>query len=146
MDSIIPHEIIIENEIIKVRPYRQRPLQCFNCFGFGHVSDVCTRDKICQLCSQPEHGECTRPRVCANCRESHDSRNKSCNIFKKEQEALLMSAVEHFSIGHAKKPLSQQSYSAAVKDFHPKPISPCNEGTLSTTGLERSQTVQSKTS
>ena len=139
MDSIVPHEIIIENEIIKVRPYRQRPLQCFNCFGFAHVSDVCTRAKICQLCSQPEHGACTRPRVCANCRESHDSRNKSCNIFKKEQEALLLSAAEHISIGHAKKLLSQRSYSAAVQDFHPKPA-------LSTTGLDRPQTVQSKTS
>ena len=139
MDSIVPHEIIIENEIIKVRPYRQRPLQCFNCFGFAHVSDVCTRAKICQFCSQPEHGACTRPRVCANCRESHDSRNKSCNILKKEQEALLLSAAEHISIGHAKKLLSQRSYSAAVQDFHPKPA-------LSTTGLDRPQTVQSKTS
>ena len=139
MDSIVPHEIIIENEIIKVRPYRQRPLQCFNCFGFAHVSDVCTRAKICQFCSQLEHGACTRPRVCANCRESHDSRNKSCNIFKKEQEALLLSAAEHISIGHAKKLLSQRSYSAAVQDFHPKPA-------LSTTGLDRPQTVQSKTS
>ena len=139
MDSIVPHEIIIANEIIKVRPYRQRPLQCFNCFGFAHVSDVCTRTKICQFCSQPEHGACTRPRVCANCRESHDSRNKSCNIFKKEQEALLLSAAEHISIGHAKKLLSQRSYSAAVQDFHPKPA-------LSTTGLDRPQTVQSKTS
>ena len=139
MDSIVPHEIIIENEIIKVRPYRQRPLQCFNCFGFAHVSDVCTRAKICQFCSQPEHGACTRPRVCANCRESHDSRNKSCNIFKKEQEALLLSAAEHISIGHAKKLLSQRSYSAAVQDFHQKPA-------LSTTGFNRPQTVQSKTS
>ena len=139
MDSIVPHEIIIENEIIKVRPYRQRPLQCFNCFGFAHVSDVCTRAKICQFCSQPEHGACTRPRVCANCRESHDSRNKSCNIFIKEQEALLLSAAEHISIGHAKKLLSQRSYSAAVQDFHPKPA-------LSTTGLDRPQTVQSKAS
>ena len=139
MDSIVPHEIIIENEIIKVRPYRLRPLQCFNCFGFAHVSDVCTRAKICQFCSQPEHGACTRPRVCANCRESHYSRNKSCNIFKKEQEALLLSAAEHISIGHAKKLLSQRSYLAAVQDFHPKPA-------LSTTGLDRPQTVQSKTS
>ena len=57
-----------------------------------------------------------------------------------------MSAAEHISIGHAKKLLSQRSYSAAVQDFHPKSISACNEGTLSTTGLERSQTVQSKTS
>ena len=31
MDSVVPHKIIIENEIIKVHPYRQRPLQCFNC-------------------------------------------------------------------------------------------------------------------
>ena len=27
MDSVVHHEIIIDNEIIKVCPYRQRPLQ-----------------------------------------------------------------------------------------------------------------------
>ena len=37
------------------------------------------------------------------------------------------------------KNLSQRSYSTAVQDFHPKPA-------LSTTGLDRPQTVQSKTS
>ena len=110
MDSVVPREIIIENEIslLKSALTDKDLLQCFNCYGFAHVSDVCTRAKICQFCSQPEHGACTRPRVCANCRESHDSRNKSCNIFKKEQEALLLSAAEHISIGHAKKLLSNK--------------------------------------
>ena len=51
-----------------------------------------------------------------------------------------------FALRMLKNLLSQQSYSAAVQDFHPKPISACNKGTLSTTGLERSQTVQSQTS
>ena len=83
---------------------------------------------------------------CVQIAESHDSRNKSFNIFKKEQETLLMSAAEHISIGHAKKLLSQRSYSSAVQDFHPKPVSVCNKGTLSTTRLERSQTLQSETS
>ena len=119
VNSIVPPEIIVESEIIRVRPYRPRALQCFNCYGFGHASRICTRDKICQFCSQPEHGECSRPRVCANCKENHDSRNKSCKVLKKEEEALLMSEAEHISIGHAKKLLSKRSYSDALKDSNP---------------------------
>ena len=63
INSYLPPEIIIDNEIIRVRPHRPRVLQCFNCFGFGHSSRICTRNKICELCGQAEHGECSRPVV-----------------------------------------------------------------------------------
>ena len=123
INSVLPSEIVIESEILRVRPYRPRVLQCFNCFGFGHASRVCTRAKICQSCSQLEHGDCSRPKVCANCKGDHDARNKSCKIFEKEQEAMLLSIAEHISIGHAKKLLAKRSYSDAVKESKPNSTS-----------------------
>ena len=114
--SDLPTEIIVDHEFIRVRPYRPRPLQCFNCFGYGHASRVCTRGKICQSCSEPEHGDCTKPKVCVNCKAAHHARDKNCTAFKKEQEALLKAEAEHISIGHAKKLLSKTLYSDILKD------------------------------
>ena len=115
VNSHLPSEIIFDREIIKVRPYRPRALQCLNCFGFGHSRKVCTRNKICERCAQPEHGECSSAAVCVNCKGVHRSRDKTCPVFKNEQEALLKSIAEHISIGQAKKLLSKRSYSDAVK-------------------------------
>ena len=115
VNSFLPPEIVLDSEIIKVRPYRPRVLQCFNCFGFGHSSRVCTRGKICESCAQPEHEECSRPVVCVNCKGDHRARDKQCTVFKKEQEALLKSVAEHISVGHAKKLLAKRMYSDAVK-------------------------------
>ena len=115
VNSDLPTEIIFDNEILRVRAYRPRVLQCFTCYGFGHASRVCTRNKICEHCSDPEHGECSRPKVCANCKGAHHARDKNCKVLKKEHEALLFSAAEHVSIGHAKKLLAKRNtYSDVV--------------------------------
>ena len=115
-NSVLPTEIVLESELMRVRPYKTRVLQCYNCYGFGHASRVCTRDKICEFCSQPEHGDCDRQKLCVNCKEEHDARNKKCKVFKKEEEALLKSLAEHISIGHAKKLLARRSYSDIVRE------------------------------
>ena len=115
VNSILHSEIVFEREIVRVRPYKPRVLQCFNCYKFGHASRVCAGTKICEFCSQPEHGECSRPKVCINCKEEHHARNKECKMFRKEQEALLKSMAEHISVGHAKKLLSKKSFSEILK-------------------------------
>ena len=115
-NSELPFQISIENEIMRVRPYRPRVLQCFTCYGFGHASKVCTRVKICQRCAQPEHGDCNNPKICINCKGSHHARDKECSMYKKEQEALLISFAEHISVGQAKKILARNTlYSDKVK-------------------------------
>ena len=127
INSSLPSELIFENEMVRVRPYRPRVLQCFSCYGFGHASRVCVKDKICVNCSQPEHGECSRPKVCVNCKGEHCARDKECKVYKKEQEALLKSIVEHTSVGHAKKLLSKSTYSDVVKVSKSSDIRPANK-------------------
>ena len=114
-NSALPSEIVLDCEIVRVRPYKPRVLQCFTCFGFGHASRKCTRNKICVNCSQPEHGDCSRSKVCVNCKEEHQARDKNCKVLKREQEALLKSIAEHISIGHAKKLLARNSYSDVLR-------------------------------
>ena len=115
INSNLPSELILENEMIRVRPYRPRVLQCFKCYGFGHASRICVKDKICEHCSQPEHEECSSPKVCVNCKGGHSARDKECKVYKNEQEALLKSIAEHISVGHAKKLLAKSTYSDIVK-------------------------------
>ena len=124
INSELPFEIIIEREIMRVRPYRPRVLQCFTCYGFGHASKVCTREKICQFCAQPDHGDCNNSKVCINCKGSHHARDKDCKAFKKEQEALTISFAEHISVGQAKKLLARSTlYSDKVKGPRPNSTS-----------------------
>ena len=111
----LPSEIILESEIVRVRPYRPRVLQCFNCYGFGHSARICTRNKVCERCGQVEHEECSRSLACVNCKGDHRARDKNCVIYKKEQEALLKSVADHISVGYAKKLLAKGTYSDALK-------------------------------
>ena len=133
VSSVLPTEIKVDSEIMRIRPYNPRVLQCFNCYRFGHTSRVCTRDKICLVCSQPEHGDCSRPKVCANCKEAHHARDKNCKVFKKEQEALIKANAEHISVGHAKKLLTKRnSYSDAVKTSGSSTTNGANVGSPAT--------------
>ena len=113
----IPSHIFIENVKINVRAYKQRPLQCYRCFKFGHPSDACRNEqKICMNCSAPEHGLCDREIKCVNCNKDHKPNSKICEEFRKEVEAIMKAAADHISIGAAKKILNKQpNFANAVK-------------------------------
>ena len=115
-DDNIPSHVHIENERIPVRPYKQKPLQCYNCFKFGHPSRVCKKDKLCGNCSAPAHGECLLVSKCINCHESHKSTDKKCEIFQAETAALLKADAEHISVAYARRLLSKSmNYAKALK-------------------------------
>ena len=114
-DTNVPTYIYYENIRTEVRPFKPRPLQCFNCFSYGHPSRICQREKICSNCSKSFHGECEQPKFCLNCKGQHRPNEKNCVTNKREQEALLKSEAEHISIGFAKKLLAKsRKYSEVV--------------------------------
>ena len=90
-NSDVPSHLYFENIRVKVREFRPRPLQCFNCYQYGHPSRICTRAKLCNVCSQTFHGECDKPAQCANCKGNHRPSDRECHIFKLEQEAIMYS-------------------------------------------------------
>ena len=87
-DDNVPPYIIIENERVRVRPFHSKPLQCYNCFEFGHPSNVCRNTKRCNNCSKPEHGTCEAAPKCINCLLDHKSTDKKCEEYKYEETAL----------------------------------------------------------
>ena len=113
-------QIDIEKEIIYVKPYRPKPLQCFSCYGYGHSSKRCTREKICCICAHPLHGDCDRKEVCVNCKGGHSARSRECGVYKKEEKAVLKAHAEHISVGHAKYLIAKTvTYSDKVKSAKP---------------------------
>ena len=114
-DVNVPSHVVFENERIRVKPFQPRPIQCFNCFKFGHPSRVCKNAKTCMNCAALEHGECSSNPKCVNCKLNHKANDKQCEVFKFEQSAINKANAEHTSIGYAKRELGKmKSYARAL--------------------------------
>lgn len=57
-----PQEIKIYNGIstIKVRPYIDNVMQCYNCYRYGHTFKYCKRGPVCVACAEEFHGHCNK--------------------------------------------------------------------------------------
>ena len=130
-DENVPSHVIFENERVKVRPFHPRPLQCYNCFEYGHPSNMCKNTKICSNCSNPEHGTCQLTSKCSNCSLDHKSTDKNCPEYKYEEAAIYKANAEHITIGYAKRLLGRPpSYAGAVKS-----------SSINTTGAQHSTPI-----
>ena len=88
----------------KVKPFRINPIQCYNCFQYGHVASRCTNSTKCGNCSGPhEEEECESEQYCCNCNERHSPKSRNCPRYKFEQEVSIVAQNEHVSFGAAKR-------------------------------------------
>ncbi|XP_029178647.1 DNA-binding protein HEXBP-like [Nylanderia fulva] len=69
--------------IAKIELLKARPLQCFRCWGHGHLKANCTspndRSKNCYRCGEEGHSAlaCVNPPACVLCKEQgKDSRHR----------------------------------------------------------------------
>ena len=113
--STVPSHVLLENVRVAVRAYKQKPVQCFKCYKFGHLSRTCTAEQLCVNCSGPEHGVCSAIAKCVNCNLAHKSTDKCCEDYKFEEAAIIKANDEHLTVGFAKKILGKsKSYARAV--------------------------------
>ena len=79
------------HNVVQFEP-KQRVIQCYRCFKFGHVAKLCSRqEQRCNLCSK-NHSEqncmfwqdknCDRCK-CSNCGGKHESLDRKCPSYKK---------------------------------------------------------------
>ena len=88
----------------KVRPFIPRPLQCYNCWRFGHPQGKCQADTVCKLCGlKPHEGSCPSPKKCSNCKGPHGPADKDCPTLKKETAIQRIRAERGISFGEARK-------------------------------------------
>lgn len=109
----LPEYIHIGYLKIKVRQYIPNPLQCKNCFRFGHIKTKCASPTVCFTCAEikeEEMHECSLVKKCINCKGPHNSLDrKSCNILKKEIAIIETKTKNNISFYEAKQMVMKNS-------------------------------------
>ena len=121
---ILPSTIKIGYLSVRVDMYIPNPLQCFNCYRFGHHERTCTSQSICRCCgtSHDEMQNCTKTPKCSNCNETHNATSRLCTKWVTEKEVLRVKHTQSLSFPEARKivtntnsPQIQTTYASATK-------------------------------
>ncbi|KAL1447696.1 hypothetical protein WDU94_005614 [Cyamophila willieti] len=82
-----PSYIVLWYTKVTCEPYKQNPIQCFNCYKFGHITKSCRSTKLCKICFQKEDGHTCNPTIvkCTNCDGTHNASSKSCPEFERQK-------------------------------------------------------------
>lgn len=83
----IPEFVYINYQRFNVRPYKEKPLQCYKCQRYGHTSSNCNGQERCVVCAGNHRlQDCPKQEVCcANCGQQHTASFSGC---QKAKEAV----------------------------------------------------------
>lgn len=94
-NGIYIQKLCLKLNVEKARPPKPRPLQCYHCWGYGHLASKCSSEKVCRRCSdkitvEADHSDCSKPPKCGNCGSlDHDATNHSdCPLFNRILQKL----------------------------------------------------------
>lgn len=84
----IPEFVYVNYQRFKVRPYLEKPLQCYKCQRYGHTSANCNGQERCVVCAGNHRlQDCPKQEVrCANCGEPHTASYPGCHKSKEAVE------------------------------------------------------------
>lgn len=101
----IPNEVRLYGGVtgLKIRPYVESVLQCYNCYGFGHLAKHCKNKKVCMMCAQDFHGHCDLPAKCINCGGGHKPQDKRCEKFQINIEIKKLMANSSLNVSEARE-------------------------------------------
>ncbi|KAG0414639.1 hypothetical protein HPB47_008182 [Ixodes persulcatus] len=78
----LPKKVVVSRQIFNVKPYRPRPIVCYNCHDLGHMTDVCPcHERRCGCCGyihEEDMEDCKKEPQCRNCNGSHVATSKDC--------------------------------------------------------------------
>lgn len=119
-----PTKVKLGYLVIPVRILIPKPIQCFNCYKFGHGTKFCKSSSRCGNCAGAKHNDNTKCEVtskCANCNENHPSWSKSCKFFRDQKEILRIKAENCCSYNEAKSSFFQSRRYATAASKHNQP-------------------------
>lgn len=88
---------------IKIYPYIEKVVQCYNCFKYGHVSKICRSPRRCVICGEAFHDRCMENNRCINCGLNHRSDDKRCEAYQYNRELKSIMAKCECNIYEAKR-------------------------------------------
>ena len=106
--SFLPDSIRIGPLHLRVRPFLDRPLQCYGCYKYGHGKKNCTETPRCGNCSALDShptDECESNSYCFYCRDGHPVRSRQCSQYRLEQDILHLANTQFISLGSARREL-----------------------------------------
>lgn len=118
-----------------------RMMQCFNCYGFGHVAKACRAAPSCHKCEgSHQHTECTRSAgdYCANCKtKGHKPWQQKCPVWQKEKtrkDLIYKSRPSRFIETHANRTRGASPTTDLLTPPLPTPAPPTPSITIQPTG------------
>lgn len=103
--QVLPTEMYIFGVKTHLEPYVSMPMQCYNCFKFGHTATRCTlKYKACYQCGEEEKEGCCmgRRKCCVNCKEEHMSTSRECRVYDKQLRINTLMAYRGISFVEAR--------------------------------------------
>lgn len=103
--SCVPPEIRIYGRLsgLRVRPFVDNVLQCFNCYKFGYLIKYCKARPVCIACGEGFHGKCQREWNCVNCGGRHKPTSKRCGVYQHNFEIKKIMAIENVPFKEAQE-------------------------------------------
>jgi len=134
----VPKTVGIGYQRYRVRPFIEKPWQCFKCQGFRHNARECKGTQKCLLCSGHHwYKNCPNrdgKRCCTNCKGEHASTDSACPYMKKEYEIQKERTKENKSFAEAKRAvklrenaiMSEQATQSTVAEEYDNNFPPIN--------------------
>lgn len=121
----LPEQIRIYGGLsgLRMKPFIENVILCYNCYGYGHLQKHCKARKRCVICGEDFHGECRRDLKCINCGGSHRPTDKNCEKFKLNSEIKKVMAVENVNVVEARDKVLKKNNGKGLdrgKDLSPK--------------------------
>lgn len=128
----LPSSIKMGFENCRVTPYIPYPLRCFNCQQFGHHGKSCAKSSVCAKCSGKGHSSshdtpCQNEARCANCSGMHPAFDRSCPVWKQEQEVQRLKVMSNISYPEARRMITASNQTPTFASVVKKSI--CNAAT-----------------
>lgn len=115
--SKLPSFVLLGRVRHQVIPFRHRPIQCYNCGGFGHYAVSCNRAAACSRCAEPHpltdfknNKKCSSTALkCVNCGEAHEATSPTCEKWKEERNIVTYAKTHAVDYRSAKHTVMQTS-------------------------------------
>lgn len=101
----LPSEIKLYNVLTKITPFVPKTLFCKNCLKYGHTTNYCKANKICQKCTSKDHiDDCNSEPKCNYCPdEVHMTNDINCQEKKNQIEIKKTMVTEKIPFFEANK-------------------------------------------